>query len=68
MGYIAETDDDAKKEFFPSLKAHHDILGRERGWPSFDENMFEREVGSQGAIYLGSPETVAQKLLKLLKR
>ena len=67
MGYIAETDEDAKKEFFPSLKAHHDILGRERGWPSFDENMFE-EVGSQGAIYLGSPETVAQKLLKLLKR
>lgn len=67
MGYIAETDEDAKKEFFP-LKAHHDILGRERGWPSFDENMFEREVGSQGAIYLGSPETVAQKLLKLLKR
>ena len=67
MGYIAETDEDAKKEFFPSLKAHHDILGRERGWPSFDENMFERE-GSQGAIYLGSPETVAQKLLKLLKR
>ena len=49
MGYIAETDEDAKKEFFPSLKAHHDILGRERGWPSFDENMFEREVGSQGA-------------------
>ena len=47
MGYIAETDEDAKKEFFPSLKAHHDILGRERGWPSFDENMFEREVGSQ---------------------
>ena len=44
------------------------FLGRERGWPSFDENMFEREVGSQGAIYLGSPETVAQKLLKLLKR
>ena len=67
MGYIAETDEDAKKEFFPSLKAHHDILGRERGWPSFDENMFEREVGSR-AIYLGSPETVAQKLLKLLKR
>jgi alkanesulfonate monooxygenase SsuD/methylene tetrahydromethanopterin reductase-like flavin-dependent oxidoreductase (luciferase family) len=24
-GYIAETDEDAKKEFFPSLKAHHDI-------------------------------------------
>ena len=47
MGYIAETDEDAKKEFFPSLKAHHDILGRERGWPSFDENMFERSRKSR---------------------
>lgn len=48
---------------FPSLKAHQDVLGKERGWPSFDENYFEREIGSHGAIYLGSPETVAQKLL-----
>ena len=43
MGVHRETDEDAKKEFFPSLKAHHDILGRERGWPSFDENMFEEK-------------------------
>ena len=52
MGYIAETDEDAKKEFFPSLKAHHDILGRERGWPSFDENMFEREVVKAQSIWV----------------
>ena len=33
-GYIAETDEDARREFFPSLKAHQDVLGQERGWPS----------------------------------
>ncbi|MEJ7548136.1 LLM class flavin-dependent oxidoreductase, partial [Staphylococcus hominis] len=48
-GYVAETDEQAKREFFPSLKAHQDIIGKERGWPAFDENAFEREIGSHGA-------------------
>lgn len=62
-GYIAETDEQAKREFFPSLKLSMDALGKERGWPPFDENSFEREIGPDGAIYLGSPETVAQKII-----
>ncbi|MFW3591384.1 LLM class flavin-dependent oxidoreductase [Staphylococcus caprae] len=66
-GYVAETDEQAKREFFPSLKAHQDVLGKERGWPSFDENYFEREIGSHGAIYLGSPETVAQKIIDTIE-
>ncbi|AXZ22394.1 LLM class flavin-dependent oxidoreductase [Staphylococcus warneri] len=66
-GYIADTDEQAKREFFPSLKAHQDVLGRERGWPPFDEQAFEREIGSEGAIYLGSPETVAQKIIETVK-
>lgn len=68
MGYIAETDEDAKKEFFPSLKAHHDILGRERGWPSFDENMFEREVEVKEQSIWVVLRRLPKKLLKLLKR
>lgn len=66
-GYIAETDEDARREFFPSLKAHQDVLRQERGWPEFDENAFEREIGPQGAIYLGSPETVAQKIIETIE-
>mgnify|MGYP002757117437 FL=1 len=64
---MAETDEQAKREFFPSLKAHQDIIGKERGWPAFDENAFEREIGSHGAIYLGSPETVAQKIIDTIE-
>ena len=62
-GYVAETDEEAKRDFFSPLKAYHDVLGRERGWPEFDQNMFEREIGPNGAIYLGSPETVAKKII-----
>ncbi|MBO1199021.1 LLM class flavin-dependent oxidoreductase [Staphylococcus simiae] len=66
-GYIAETDEQARHEFFPSLKAHQDVLGKERGWPPYDENSFEREIGNQGALYLGSPETVAQKIIMTIE-
>lgn len=66
-GYIAETDEQAKREFFPSVKASHDILAKERGWPMYDENSFEREAGSQGALYVGSPETVANKIIETVE-
>ena len=62
-GYIAETDEQARREFFPSVKASHDVLARERGWPPYSENSFERELGPNGALYVGSPETVAQKII-----
>ncbi|MDW3887607.1 LLM class flavin-dependent oxidoreductase [Staphylococcus saprophyticus] len=66
-GYIAETDEQAKREFFPSVKASHDILAKERGWPMYDENSFEREAESQGALYVGSPETVANKIIETVE-
>ena len=34
-GYVAETDEQAKREFFPSLKAHQDIIGKEKRLASF---------------------------------
>lgn len=66
-GYIAETDEQAKREFFPSVKANHDILAKERGWPMYDENSFEREAGPNGALYVGDPETVAQKIIETIE-
>ncbi len=66
-GYIAETDELAKREFFPSVKASHDILAKERGWPPYDENSFDREAGPHGALYVGSPETVAQKIIETIE-
>ncbi len=33
----------------------------------YDENSFEREAGSQGALYVGSPETVANKIIETVE-
>ncbi|GLK82950.1 LLM class flavin-dependent oxidoreductase [Ancylobacter defluvii] len=62
-GYIADTDEQAREEFFPAFKANRDRIGAERGWPPMGRDEFEREV-THGSLYLGSPETVAAKIVR----
>ena len=61
-GYIADTDAKAKTELFPSFKEMRDRIGAERGWPPLRGNEFEAEI-AQGSLYVGSPETVARKIV-----
>lgn len=42
-------------------------IGRERGWPPRGRDDFEREAGPDGALYVGSPETVAVKIARTVK-
>jgi hypothetical protein len=37
-------------------------IGRERGWPAVSRAQFEHEAGPNGALCVGSPETVATKI------
>ena len=37
-------------------------IGRERGWPPYSEIAFNQAAAPQGALFVGSPETVAQKI------
>jgi probable LLM family oxidoreductase len=60
-GHVAQTDEIAKEQFFPGYAAMHDLIGRSRGWPRLTHAAFEAEI-SHGALYVGSPETVAQKV------
>ncbi|RVU21579.1 LLM class flavin-dependent oxidoreductase [Methylobacterium oryzihabitans] len=60
-GYVAETDAQAREEFFPDYKRMRDRIGAERGWPPMARDEFEHEV-AHGSLYLGSPETVARKI------
>ena len=60
-GYVAETDEQAREEFWPAFSAMRDRIGAERGWPPSREDEFEHEVES-GSLYVGSPDTVARKI------
>ncbi|GAA1169029.1 LLM class flavin-dependent oxidoreductase [Ornithinimicrobium humiphilum] len=60
-GHVAETDDLALEQLFGHFKANRDRIGAERGWPPMTTDEFVSEVRS-GALYVGSPETVARKI------
>ena len=41
-------------------------IGAERGWPPLTPADFEREI-EHGSLYVGSPETVARKIVATVK-
>lgn len=65
-GHIAETDKQAREEYWSGYKAMRDRIGRERGWPPTTPDEFEQEVNA-GSLYVGSPETVAKKIAATVK-
>jgi len=66
-GFIAETDDIAAEKFFPPTQHVMNVLGRERGWGHYDRQAFDAARSPKGALYVGDPETVAQKIIDLRK-
>jgi probable LLM family oxidoreductase len=61
-GHIAATDEQAREEVWPHYAAMMTRIGRERGWPPVGRDHFEREAGPDGALFVGSPDTVAAKI------
>jgi probable LLM family oxidoreductase len=60
-GHVADTDEAAKEDLWPHYKRLLDRIGRERDWSPVSRDHFEAEA-AQGALYVGSPETVARKI------
>jgi probable LLM family oxidoreductase len=67
-GHVATTDERAKDELWPHYQAMINRIGRERGWPPTSRENFEREAGPDGALCVGSPETVAAKIASTVKQ
>ncbi|KPQ04739.1 MAG: putative oxidoreductase protein [Rhodobacteraceae bacterium HLUCCA12] len=65
-GFVAETDEAAREALWPHYLAMFGRIGRERGWPPLTKDKFLAEV-AHGALYVGSPETVARKIVRTVK-
>lgn len=65
-GFVADTDEEAIEQAFPCFKEQLDRIGKTRGWPPMSRQHFMHEV-EQGSYYIGSPETVAQKIARAMK-
>lgn len=60
-GFVAQTDEQARAAVYDGWLAMRTRIGAERGWAPPRPGDFEREV-ENGALYVGSPETVARKI------
>ena len=60
-GHIADTDEQAIEEQWPHYEQMFGRIGRERGWGPTTKAHYLQEV-EHGSMYVGSPETVAQKI------
>ncbi|QEO09774.1 LLM class flavin-dependent oxidoreductase [Protaetiibacter larvae] len=65
-GFIADTDEEARRIAWPHYRAMAERIGRERGWGPITQESFDREIET-GSQYVGSPETVAQKIANTVR-
>jgi len=61
-GHIAATDAEAREQLYPHQADLYTRLGRERGWGPYSQIAFQQAAGPQGAMFVGSPDTVATKV------
>ena len=61
-GHVDVTDEQAREAFWPRYREVIGSLSETRGFAIPTRESFLREVGPQGALYVGSPETVARKI------
>jgi alkanesulfonate monooxygenase SsuD/methylene tetrahydromethanopterin reductase-like flavin-dependent oxidoreductase (luciferase family) len=62
---VAATDKQAREEFFPHWLTLRNKLGAERGWGRAGRPEFDALCAPEGALYVGSPDTVARKIARL---
>jgi probable LLM family oxidoreductase len=65
-GHVAATDEEAREEFWPRYLEVITHASKTRGFAIPTEEYFMHEIGPHGALYVGSPETVAQKIAQNL--
>ena len=61
--YVADDSRQAADEFFPSYAYVMTKIGRERGWPPTTRAQFETLRSPRGALLVGSPQEVIDKIL-----
>ncbi|MDQ3836423.1 MAG: LLM class flavin-dependent oxidoreductase, partial [Thermoproteota archaeon] len=64
IGYVAETTQEAADEFFPGYARTFSDIGKERGWRPVTRAAYDAQRGPQGALLIGDPDEVAEKIIR----
>jgi len=64
LGYVANSTEEAMEAYYPGYAETFTRIGKERGWPPVTRSHFNAQTGPAGALVIGSPEEVAEKILR----
>jgi alkanesulfonate monooxygenase SsuD/methylene tetrahydromethanopterin reductase-like flavin-dependent oxidoreductase (luciferase family) len=64
LGYVATTTQEAADDFFPGYARAFTDVGKERGWRPVTRADFDAQRGAQGALLVGNPDEVAEKIIR----
>lgn len=64
IGYVGNTTEEAIADFYPGYAETFTRIGKERGWPPVTRAHFNAQNGPTGALLVGSPDEVAEKILR----
>jgi len=64
LGYVAATTQEAADDFYPGYAHAFTDIGKERGWPPATRAGFDAQRGPRGALLIGSPDEVVEKILR----
>src|ERR1700731_2263232 len=63
IGFLGDTTQQAADDFYPGYAHTFTEIGKERGWPPATRAQFDAVRGPTGALIIGDPERVAEKIL-----
>jgi probable LLM family oxidoreductase len=64
-GFIGKNSAAAKETFYPYWRASMRKISTERGFPTPDRSIYDDQVGPHGAMFTGSPNEVADRIIEL---
>jgi len=64
LGYVANSTREALDDFYPGYAESMTKVGKERGWPPMTRGRFEAQMGPDGALLVGNPEEIAEKIIR----
>lgn len=62
LGYVAKSMDEAVNLYYEGYAKMFTKIGRERGWGPVTREQFDQQTGPLGAIVLGDPDQVSEKI------
>jgi probable LLM family oxidoreductase len=63
IGFLSDTTQHAADDFYPGYAYTFTEIGKERGWPPTTRAQFDAVRDPTGALIIGDPERVAEKIL-----